>query len=159
MGIRVHRENRSILEKCAQVTLGESSNSWSSNARRLSFSGLPVTIYFNVLNMRWNRLLAYLIGCVALALSFVIYLTYVHGLGFPDGFITELGHAERRLAFIFIGISIVLGSYSTYLGKVAPRKSIRNKLSAAITLYLISIIVISLIDFYYRSHLTGSGGG
>ena len=109
--------------------------------------------------MRLNRLLAYLIGCVALASSFLIYMTYVHGLGFPDGFITELGYAERRLAYIFIAVSIILSSYFTYLGIVAPRKLIGHKLSAAITLYLIFIIGLSLVDSYYQSHLTGSAGG
>lgn len=109
--------------------------------------------------MRLNRIFAYVIGCVALALSFLVYMEYIHMLGFPDGFITELGYAERRLARIFIGISFVLGSCFIYLGWVASRKEIGKKLSAAIVAYLIFIVSISLIDYYYRSHLMGSAGG
>jgi hypothetical protein len=109
--------------------------------------------------MRLSRLLAYLVGGIALASTLFIYLTYIHGLGFPDGFISELAHAERRLAYIAIGMSIILGSYLVYLGNVASRKSIGYKLSAAITLYVISVIVVSVVDYYYQSNLMGSAGG
>jgi hypothetical protein len=109
--------------------------------------------------MRSTRLLAYLIGCIALASSFFIYMTYINGLGFPDGFISELAHAERRLAYIFIAVSLTLGSFIVYLGSVASRKSTRYKMSAVITLYVISVIVISLVDYYYQSTLMGSTGG
>jgi hypothetical protein len=109
--------------------------------------------------MKLNRLLAYLAGCIAFASTFFIYLTYIHGLGFPDGFISELAHAERRLAYFFIAASIVLGSYLLYLGIVASRKSIGFRLSAAITFYLISVVILSLVDSYYRSNLMGSAGG
>ncbi len=109
--------------------------------------------------MSLNRLLAYLIACAAFASCFLIYLTYIHGLGFPDGYISELGYAERRLAYIFIGTSVVFGSYFTYLGLVASRKSIGRHLSLAISLYVIAIISFSLIDYYYGSNLMGSTGG
>jgi hypothetical protein len=109
--------------------------------------------------MKMNRVFAYLIGCIAFASSFPMYMKYIHFLGFPDGFITELGYSERRLAQIFIGISVILGSYFIYLGRMASRKEIGKKLPAAIFLYLISIITISLIDYYYHLHLMGSAGG
>jgi hypothetical protein len=109
--------------------------------------------------MRLIRLFAYLIACVAFGLSFLIYMDYIHGLGFPDGFITELGHAQRRLAYLFIGVSIILGLYFIYLGWTAKRKSIARRLPAAIILYLIAIIATALVDYYYRAHLMGSTGG
>jgi hypothetical protein len=84
---------------------------------------------------------------------------YVHWLGFPDGFISELGYAERRLAYILIGISVISGSCFIYLGREGGRKAVGKRLSAAIILYLVSIISISLIDYYYRLHLTDSAGG
>jgi hypothetical protein len=109
--------------------------------------------------MKLNRLFAYLIGCLTLGSSFFIYLEYIYLLGFPDGFITELGYAERRLAYIFIGINIILGFYFIYLGAIARRKKIAKKLSAAIILYLIFIVSIFIIDRYYRLHLMDSSGG
>lgn len=109
--------------------------------------------------MRLNRILAYLIGCIALALSFFIYTEYVYSLGFPDGFISELGYAERKLAYIFIAISVILGLYFIYLGKMASRTEIGKTLAATISLYFISIITLFLIDYYYHLHLTGSVGG
>lgn len=109
--------------------------------------------------MGLNRFLAYLIGCVALASSLLIYMTFINGLGFPDGFITELGYAERKLAGIFIGLNIISGPYFLFLGMVAKKKPIGNKLLAAIALYSIFIIGISLVDYYFRLHLMGGGGG
>lgn len=109
--------------------------------------------------MKLNRAFAYLVGCIALISSFLVYMEYIHWLGFPDGFITELGYAEKRLAYIFIAISVILGSCFIYLGRMAARKEIGKKLSAAIILYLISIMIISLVDYYYHLHLMDGGGG
>ncbi len=109
--------------------------------------------------MRLNRFLAYFIACIALLSSLFIYIAFIHGLGFPDGFITELGHAERKLACIFIGLNIFSASYFFFLGMVAHKKAIGNKLLVAMALYAIFIIAIFLVDNYYRSHLIGSGGG
>jgi len=104
--------------------------------------------------MKLNRILAYVMGCLALALSFLVYLEYIYLLGFPDGFITELGYAERRLALIFIGISVISASCFFYL-------SARNakRLYVAGFVYLLFIVSLSLIDYHYRSTLTDGGGG
>ncbi|GAP95974.1 hypothetical protein [Leptolyngbya sp. NIES-2104] len=104
-----------------------------------------------------NRIAAYLLGGVAFVAS-LIYLSYVDQLGFPDGFISELGYAQRNLAYLFIGISVVLGTYFIYLGAIAARKSIEKKLAIAVLSYLICIVVIAALNYYYRLHLPGSGG-
>ncbi len=109
--------------------------------------------------MKLNRVFAYIIGCIALILSVLVYLQYIYMLGFPDGFITELGYAQRRLSYIFIGVSVVLGLRSIYLGWVASRKEISKKLFITIFVYLIFAISIYAIDCYYRLHLKGSVGG
>lgn len=109
--------------------------------------------------MRLTRLAAYLLGCAAFALSCLAYTSYIYMLGFPDGSITELGYAERRLAYIFIGISLVSGLSFVYLGIIAGRKLIGKRLSLAVVLYLISIICLLLIDNYYRLHLMDGTGG
>jgi hypothetical protein len=90
--------------------------------------------------MKLNRIVAYLMGCLAFVSSFFVYIKYIHLLGFPDGFITELGYAERKLAYIFIGISVILGVYFIYLGAIARQKKINKKLATAIILHLISVI-------------------
>ena len=106
-----------------------------------------------------SRIIAYLLGCLTSVASFLIYIEYIHQLGFPDGFITELGYAERRLAYLFIGISILFGVGFIYLGQIAPRREIGKKLAAALILYLIFILSLALIDYYYHLHLMGSTGG
>ncbi|HVQ36989.1 MAG TPA: hypothetical protein VMS31_05630 [Pyrinomonadaceae bacterium] len=109
--------------------------------------------------MRPGRIFAFVIGCVALALSLRADLEYIHLLGFPDGFITELGYAQRRLALLFIGVSVVFASCFFYLGWVASRKQIGKKLFIAMLVYVLFIITISLIDHHYRLTLTDGGGG
>ena len=109
--------------------------------------------------MKLNRILAYVMGCLALALSFLVYLEYIHLLGFPDGFITELGFAERRLARIFIGTSIIMASCFIYLARLALREKIRTRLYAAALVYLLFLVSLSLIDYHYRSTLMDGGGG
>jgi hypothetical protein len=109
--------------------------------------------------MKSNRVIAYLMGCITAAASFLIYMKYVNSLGFPDSFITELERAERRLAYIFIAISVIAGLGFIYLGRIAVRKAIGRKLSAAIFLYIASIVILSFIDYYYHLHLMNSAGG
>ena len=109
--------------------------------------------------MNWKRFLAYLLGAVALVLGGLAYGGYVYQLGFPDGFITELGLAERKLAFVFIVISVVLGGCGIYLGVVAGERNVGGKLTAAAGFYLLVLIGTALVDFYFHSHLMGSGGG
>jgi hypothetical protein len=86
-------------------------------------------------------------------------MEYIYLLGFPDGFITELGRAQRNLAYIFIGISVASASCFIYLGALASRKSIGRKLSVAVALYILSIVIIYSIDYYYRLHLMDGTGG
>ncbi|HKO96509.1 MAG TPA: hypothetical protein VJU86_05945 [Pyrinomonadaceae bacterium] len=109
--------------------------------------------------MKPSRFLAYLVATVAFGLSILAYLEFIHLLGFPDGFITELSYAERMLARIFIGISVVLASYCIYLGVLATKKKIAKKLSGAMILYLVFMIGIALLDYYFRQHLMDSAGG
>ncbi len=109
--------------------------------------------------MKLNRVVAYIMAGVALALSFFAYINYIYLLGFPDGFITELGYAQRRLAYIFISMSVLLGAGFIYWGIVVLRKQVGKTLFAAVVLYLATIVSVLLVDYYYRLNLTGSGGG
>jgi ABC-type Na+ efflux pump permease subunit len=102
--------------------------------------------------MKLNRIIAYLMGCLAFASSFIVYTKYIYLLGFPDGFITELGYAERKLAYIFIGISLILGVYFIYLGAIAGRKKIAKQLTTTIILHMIFIISSFIIDRCYHLH-------
>lgn len=106
-----------------------------------------------------QRVSAYVIGFVALVLSFLVYTKHIYILGFPDGFISELQYAQRRLAYIFIGISVVFSLYFLYLGSIGSRARIGKRFFTAVSLYLGFIVVISLVDHYYRLNLPGSRGG
>lgn len=109
--------------------------------------------------MKSKRIIACSFGCAALAASLLVYLEYVYMLGFPDGHITELGRAQRSLAYVFIAASVVFGLCFFYLGSVVSRRRIDKQLSIIVVLYLLSVIVVFLIDSYYRSHLMDGRGG
>jgi hypothetical protein len=109
--------------------------------------------------MKFYRIAAYIMGFIAFALSFLVYMNYIDQLGFPDSFITELGYAQRRLAWLFIGMSVLFGAGFIYWGIVALRKQVGKILLAAVVLYLVTIVSVLLVDYYYRLNLTGSGGG
>jgi hypothetical protein len=108
--------------------------------------------------MRLTRVAAYLMAGVATALLLLAYMGYVYLLGFPDGFISELGRAQRRLAYIFVGISLASGACFIYLG-VTPQKRIARPLAVVTALYALVIVAVLLIDGCYRSSLTGNTGG
>jgi hypothetical protein len=112
--------------------------------------------------MRSGRFIAYAFSCTALGLSFLAYASYVYMLGFPDGYISELGHAQRRLTYIFIGVSLLASLGFLSLGMTAShskRSRHQRQVLIACGLYLLTLIGFWGIDFYYRLHLPGSGGG
>src|SRR6266550_627783 len=94
-------------------------------------------------SMKLKTIFPFVLGGAALALSLFVYFEYIYMLGFPDGFITELGHAERKLAQIFIAASVIFASCFIYLGWMASRKEIRNRFTAGVLLYLVFMISIT----------------
>jgi hypothetical protein len=106
-----------------------------------------------------SSVVAFVMAGVAALLSLLAYANYIYILGFPDGFITDLGYAQRRLAYIFIVVSVALALSFIYMGTVALRKSVNRTLAVGVGLYSLFIAVLLLIDSYDRSSLTDGGGG
>lgn len=109
--------------------------------------------------MKLTRIFAFLLALAAVASSLLAYLSYVYMLGFPDGSITELGRAERRLAYVFISVSVAAAACFVCLGAAAGRKAAGKIVPAAAALYLLFVLALLLVDNYYRSHLDGGAGG
>ena len=109
--------------------------------------------------MNLNRLFACLSGLAAWLLAGFAYAEYVYFLGFPDGYVTELGATERRLAIVFIAVSVPVGAYLLFLGWNATRRKLGGLLSVTAAFYLLLLLGVMVIDAYYQAHLTGGGGG
>jgi hypothetical protein len=107
--------------------------------------------------LNFNRIIAYLFGSLCLVLPFFVYERYIYLLGFPDGFISKLGYAERNLAYIFMGVSFIFAVGFIYWGKVTVSTKIERKIFALACLYLIFIASIAWVDYYYHLHTDGSG--
>lgn len=106
-----------------------------------------------------SRLLACLLGLAALALSLYVYEEHIRLLGFPDGHVTELGAAEKKLAVVFIALSLLIGSYSLYLGTMTDRRKTAARLVVATGLYLLLLAGAAATDYYLQSQLDGGAGG
>ena len=106
-----------------------------------------------------KRTLACLAGSFSLGASLYAYLGYVYMLGFPDNYITELGFAERKLAVVFIYVSVGMGAYLLYLGVLAGARELGGRLPVAVAIYLLFLLGVILIDCYCQAHLMGGEGG
>ena len=106
-----------------------------------------------------SRLLACLLGLVALALSLYVYQEYIGLLGFPDGHVTELGAAEKKLALVFIALSLPLGVRLLHLGVLADPRRMGARLVLAGSLYLLVLIGAIVVDHFLQARLDGGGGG
>ena len=109
--------------------------------------------------MHLPRLFACLLGVIALLITLPVYAEYIGLLGFPDGFITPRGFAERRLAYVFIGGSAILGGNLLYLGGFADREKLRSRLFLTTIAYLVFWITTALSDWYFHVYLMGGEGG
>ena len=109
--------------------------------------------------MNPHRVLAGLSGVLTLALAWFAYAEYVYFLGFPDGYITDQGAAERKLAIVFVVVSVLTGACLLYLGWVAARRKVGRRLAIIISLYSLFLFGVVLVDAYYHAHLMGGSGG
>ena len=109
--------------------------------------------------MDLKRVFACLSGSGSLALAWFAYEEYIYFLGFPDGYISEVGAAERKLAIVFIAVSLPMGAYLLYLGCLAAERRTGGKLTTAIALYLFFVLGVVLADAYCQAHLVGGSGG
>jgi membrane-associated phospholipid phosphatase len=109
--------------------------------------------------MKFNRIVLYITAGVAFTLSYIEYITYIDQLGFPDGFISELGYAERALAWLFIGVSLLIGVYCLYLSWVAAKKDIGRRGYIPGMVYLLFIALLTLVGYVYRLQLISGAGG
>lgn len=108
--------------------------------------------------MNLNRVFACLGGLAALVLVLFAYAECVYFLGFPDGHVTQLGAAERKLAGVFIVVSVPLSAHLLCLGWIATRRRVGRRLATAIVVYLLFLLGVAAVDAYCRSHMLGGGG-
>ncbi len=109
--------------------------------------------------MNLNRVFACLSGLAAWGLAGFVYAEYIYFLGFPDGYITELGAAERKLAVVFIAVSVPAGAYLFYLGWIAAERKVGRRLAVTLALSLLFLLGVVVVEAYYQAHLTGGEGG
>ncbi|MFQ3629902.1 MAG: hypothetical protein SNJ81_20305 [Cyanobacteriota bacterium] len=105
-----------------------------------------------------NRITAFFSAFLLLGLSGWVYLE-VQGLGFPDGFLTELDRAKTLLARLFLGVSLPVALWLGWLGWVAPHQPIGDRLYRTAGVYGAFLLTLAGIYAYLRQTLLGGGGG
>jgi hypothetical protein len=79
-------------------------------------------------------------------------------LGFPDGHVTALNLAERRLAYVFISMSVIAAVCSIYLARAAMVR--RRHLGIAVLAAIYSLVSIGMLcadRFYLTAALNDIG--
>jgi hypothetical protein len=99
------------------------------------------------------------LALLCLALILYTWVRYVDGLGFPDGFVSDLGAAEGRLAGLFQLVSFLTFLWCMFLGVASFGGGTRKHVVFTAVLYAAVTGACIVIDFYYQAHLTGGGGG
>src|SRR5215831_2585044 len=98
------------------------------------------------------RILAFIFCLLTIIVSIHCDLKYLYLLGFPDGHITELGMAERNLAYTVIGIDSILAIIYFYIG-ITKSSKYRLILFLAVTIvYVLIISYLFNLDLYYQLH-------
>lgn len=102
------------------------------------------------------RVLAFAFAVLAWTSAGLLYLTFVHDAGFPDGFLTELARAQRLLFGSLAAASTVLGLAFVALGL---RNGPVRLVLALVALHVLAGAGSVAIDAYLRSHLADGAGG
>lgn len=105
-----------------------------------------------------TRILAYLLGCIPLALATIAYLER-QSLGFPNGHLTEVERAQKTLLALSTWTSLLFSGWFAFLGWMAARRRVGTKLCVATILYVLVAALLLGVDRYLRQHLEGGGGG
>lgn len=108
--------------------------------------------------MKWDRILPLSVGCLILISTAIVY-EESQFLGFPDGHLTELAQAEKILANIFMGLSIVVSLWFGFLGWVASQQKISRKFGVTIICYTMFVLLLCAIYAYLRQRLDNGQGG
>jgi hypothetical protein len=108
--------------------------------------------------MKTIRIAAYVLAATALVLSAFVYHEYVDMLGFPDGHVSALNLAERRLAYLFISMSAIVAMCSIYLARSATVRRRHLGIAVLAAIYsLVSICMLCFDRFYLTAALNDIG--
>lgn len=81
------------------------------------------------------------------------------GVGFPDGYITELDRARIPLHKMFSILSLVYCVYFLYAGWTASDNLIAGKLLLAASIYIALFGIIAFADYFLSLRLDHGIGG
>lgn len=109
--------------------------------------------------MKTTSIIALVLGVVSFLLGFFVYMEYVYFAGFPDGHITELASAQKKLFTIFTEIDAAFGLWFFCLFAIGMRKKINKKLYITSILYILFIAAVFIINYHLSLHLDDGVGG
>jgi heme A synthase len=103
-----------------------------------------------------SRFFAYFFGVVAFILV-IFTFKELQLVGFPDGFLSDWDRLRKIILILFIALSIPIGVWFFFLGKIATKEIISTKLYLTVILYIVIIFILFTAN-NHLSELSGIGG-
>lgn len=93
---------------------------------------------------------------LAVVLAGMAYLGHIHQLGFPDGSVSVLENAQRRLAWLFVAVSLGM---AFVLAGLALRAAPTRWLGGALGTYALMVLTVWVVNGCLVTRLAHEGIG
>ena len=106
----------------------------------------------------WPVLIVFL-AIVLLGTAFMLEMSFVMMLGFPDGATTPYDVAVSHAIWAFDRFTVAVAVWLVVLGFWLRRRGITGAFFATVALYAAATLAVVALDHYYAATLPGPWGG
>lgn len=107
--------------------------------------------------MRW-RIISFTCALVALIVAFFCYL-WLTGLGFPDGYISDLDRALRWLYRFFAVLNLIFALWLFHASFRSSREALKSRILTAAAFYLAGAGLTVIVHYALCLRLDAGAGG
>jgi hypothetical protein len=106
----------------------------------------------------WPVLIVFL-AIVLLGTAFMLEMSFVMMLGFPDGATTAYDVAISHAIWVFDRFTVAVAVWLVALSFSSRRRDITRAFFATVAVYAVAVLVVVALDHYYATTLPGPWGG
>lgn len=105
-----------------------------------------------------NKILSYLLATILFLGATLLYLD-ADSKGFPDGHLTELDRAEQPLFYVSSILSFLTGLFFLYLAQFKKGANTNRIFYRTLIFTFLAVLIISNLDWYFKTVLENGIGG